>query len=301
MSRGTGRAVALGLLLVLAAAAAGCGGEATTTRNAEYVALGDSYTSGPGMAPVADNSCRRSEINYPSLLAKKLKISEFVDRSCGGARLENLTKTQAYPDPRTSLPVEINDPQLDAVGPKTKLVTMGMGLNDKAIATNLLLICITLKSTEPNPTCQQYLKQPQNAVEDEIRSVATDLAAALGTIRRKAPDATIVLVGYPRLVPDHGTCGSPGERDAPLPVPEAQVARMRETVKFVDQVWQETAKQAGAKYVDVYDESAGHDICSADPWISGYLGVPGKAAGLHPLPGYMTAVADKSASVVGSL
>lgn len=302
MSAATRRAAAaLGVLLVLGAAAAGCGGKAAAPRNAEYVALGDSYTSGPGMAPLADNSCRRSEINYPSLLARKLKISGFVDRSCAGARLENLTKTQSYPDPRTSLPVELNDPQLDAVGPGTKLVTMGMGLNDQAIATKLLLICITLKSTEPNAACQQYLKQPQSTVDDEIRSVASGVAKALGMIRKKAPHAKIVLVGYPRLVPDQGTCGSPGQSDEPLPVPAAQVARMRDTVKFVDQVWRETAKQAGVQYVDVYDESAGHDVCSSDPWVSGYLGVPGEAAGLHPMPDYMKAVADKIASVVGSL
>jgi hypothetical protein len=290
---------ALGVLLILLVAATGCGQDEVT--NAEYVALGDSYTSGPGMAPLADRSCGRSEINYPSLLAEELKVSNFLDRSCAGARLGNLTEPQSYPDPRTSLPIQINNPQLTGLSPRTKLVTIGMGLNDQAIAANLLLVCITLKSSEPNATCKQYLKRSQDSVNDQIRTVAGDVAKALGTIKKRAPNAKVVLVGYPRLVPDQGTCGSPGQRDEPLPVPEAQVVRLRETVKFVDQVWRETAKQAGVTYVDVYDESAGHDICSADPWISGYLGVPGKAAGLHPLPGYMTAVADKIASVVGSL
>jgi hypothetical protein len=285
---------------VALAVTAGCGASKDQTgHGSEYVALGDSYTSAPGMEPVADTSCRRSEINYPSLVAQRLKITSFADRSCGGARLANLEQPQSFKDPQTGLPMQINAPQLNAVGKDTQVVTIGMGLNDQAIATSLLLICITLKGTDPNATCQQYLKRPQSSIEAQIRNVAADLAAALRTIAKKAPDASIVVVGYPRLVPDDGACGSPGQAEEPLPVPAAQVARMRETMRFVDGVWRDTAAKAGAAYVDMYTASQGHDICSDDPWISPYTGVPGKAAGLHPLPAYEQAVADQVVRALG--
>ena len=288
------------VLLLLVGAAAGCGSDDEDRNNAEYVALGDSYTSGPGMEPIADRKCARSEINYPSLVAKKLKIEDFADRSCGGAKTANLEEPQQYKDRQTGLPVRLNEPQLNALGKDTKLVTIGLGLNDQAIAPSLLLTCNSPGKPEVSAFCQQYLDRPQSSIDDQVRTVAKSVAAALATIKRKAPSAQVVLVGYPRLVPDEGPgCGTPGNADDLLPVPAAQVVRMRETMKVVNQVWRETAEQAGVLYVDMYTPSEGHDICSDDPWVSGYLGVPGKAIGLHPLPGYEEAVADAVVEVLG--
>lgn len=286
-------ALAMCLALVTVLAACGGGGKHTETRkDAEYVALGDSYTSGAGMAPITDPPCRRSSINYPTLVDKALKIKKFADRSCAGARLANLAVQQAYKDPRTFTLVQVNTPQLNALGKDTKLVTIGMGLNDQAISTGLLLVCITPSAPEPSEVCQNYLKQPQSDIEAQVRSVAANLKTALETIHEKAPNARIVLVGYPRVAPDSGSCPDR------LPVPEAQLTRLRETMKFVNQVWGETAQQAGALYVDMYTPSKGHDVCSDDPWVNGYLPVLGKAQGLHPLPEYPKAVAAEIVKVL---
>jgi hypothetical protein len=284
------------LLLVVAAAAAGCGSkDRPPSKGAEYVALGDSYTAGPGMEPVADKSCRRSKINYPSLVDKALKIKSFADRSCGGARTGNLEERQTFPNPATHQPVKVNEPQLNAVGKNTKLVTIGMGLNDGAIATGLLLICNVIPpKTEPSDTCKQYLEQPQSAIDAQIKGAAADVQAALETIAKKAPDARIVVVGYPRVAPDRGSCPDL------LPVPDAQLVRLRESLKVANEAWSEAAQEAGASYVDMYTLSEGHDICSDDPWMSGYRGVPGKAAGLHPFPEYAQAVADQVVALVKS-
>jgi hypothetical protein len=290
------------VLAALALVASACGGnhDKDVGKGAEYVALGDSYTAGPEMEPIADVSCRRSEINYPSLVDKALKIKDFADRSCAGARVLNLTQSQSFKDPRTGLPVSINEPQLNAVGPNTKLVTIGMGLNDRAIATGLLLICVTPSASEPNQTCQNYLQQPESAIETQIKGAAADLKLALQVIAKKAPKARIVVVGYPRVVPDQGGCGTVGRSSDLLPVPDAQLTRLREAMAFVNEQWSAVAQEAGALYVDMYTASEGHDICSADPWINGYLPVPGKAAGVHPFPAYEKAVADKIVELLKS-
>ena len=280
-------AATLTLLVVLITAATGCGSTSVETdEGSEYVALGDSYTAGAGMEPLADEPCRRSTINYPSLVATALKMERFSDRSCAGARLLDLQLSQ-----KAGL-TRLNAPQLDAVGRDTELVTIGLGMNDHEISTGLLLVCITPPSTEPNDTCKQYLQQTESTIHAQIRRAAADLNAALQTIAQRAPGARIVVVGYPRIAPEVGSCPDL------LPVPEAQLSRLRGAMKAANQAWSEAAEQAGALYVDMYTPSAGHDICSDDPWVSGYAGVAGKADGLHPFPSYAEAVAAEIVRVL---
>src|ERR1700738_2192663 len=66
---------------------------ATTSR---YVALGDSFTSGPLIPNQRLDSlgCLRSDHNYPALLAARLKVGTFVDASCSGAQTTDMTAAQ---------------------------------------------------------------------------------------------------------------------------------------------------------------------------------------------------------------
>ena len=276
----------LGGLLALVVAstllATGCGSGSTAAGRRDrpvYVALGDSYTSGLGIAPVADPRCGRSALDYASRLARQLKAAAFVDRSCAGASTADLDEAQTHRATR------LNDPQLDAVDEHTTLVTVGLGLNDEAVSTGLLLVCLDPHGGPLSPACERYLATPQRIVEAQLSRSAARVEAALTEIRHRAPRARIVLVGYPRLVPDTGSCP---ER---LPVPEAQVERMRVGMRDVDTAWRRAAEQSGATYVDMYAVSEGHDICSDDPWIAGARGVLGTAAALHPSADYHAAVA----------
>jgi hypothetical protein len=282
--RAPGRASLLVLVLVLLAAVAGCGTKAAEKKTgAEYVALGDSYTAGPGISPIGDRPCGRSKLNYPSLLAKALKISSFADRSCSGASTLNLDQPQAYGIAR------LNDPQLNVVDQSTRLITIGLGLNNNAVSIGLLLVCLDPDHGPLSDKCQRYLSAPQSAIESQMKLSGSQLAAGLAEIRKLAPNARIVVVGYPRLVPDQGSCPDR------LPVPDAQVERMRWGMRYVNQVWADTAKQAGAIYVDMYAASEGHDICSDDPWIADYKG----AFRLHPYGSYHQAVATQVERALG--
>jgi hypothetical protein len=268
------------LLLVLALViAAGCGSSEETKvgHDAVYVALGDSYTAGPRIVPIADPRCGRSEKNYPALVARDLEVATFSDRSCSSATTLDLEKAQTRGFAR------VNGPQLDAVDEDTTLVTIGIGLNNLAISTGLLLVC-----TGPNAVsdkCQRYLSQPASTIDDQMKVAAGQVETALETIRAKAPEARIVLVGYPRVVPDKGDCPDR------LPVPEAQVERMRAALPVANRLWSEAARKAGATYVDVYAASRGHDICADDPWIAGYSGLAGRGPQMHPYASDHEAVA----------
>ena len=88
----------------------------TVSVSKRYVALGDSYASGPGI-PVqrADPvGCQRSTHNYPARLAAALGIGDYIDVSCGGARTDNMLVSQ---------PVRLgpHPPQFDALTPDTDL------------------------------------------------------------------------------------------------------------------------------------------------------------------------------------
>ncbi len=282
------RLLALLPILLLLVAAAGCGSNHDQKKTGpKYVALGDSYTAGPGIAPFGDRPCGRSKVNYPTLLADALKASGFADRSCSGASTLNLDQPQSYGK------IRLNDPQLDGVDKSTQLVTVGLGLNNNAVSIGLLLVCLDPDHGPLSAKCQQYLATPQSQIEAQMKSSASQLGMALGEIKQKAPDARIVVIGYPRLVPDQSSCPDR------LPVPEAQVERMRTGMRYVNRVWADAAKQAGAIYVDMYAVSEGHDICSDDPWIADYRGAVTKARALHPYAKYHEAVAAQVEHALG--
>ncbi|NEE44856.1 SGNH/GDSL hydrolase family protein, partial [Streptomyces sp. SID8455] len=50
-----------------------------------YVALGDSFSSGPGIPEQTDAACGRSSRNYPALVAAALPVASFADATCAGA------------------------------------------------------------------------------------------------------------------------------------------------------------------------------------------------------------------------
>src|SRR5437667_344432 len=79
-----------------------------------------------------------------------------------------------------------------------------------------------------------------------IEAVARRVATAIEDVQKKAPHATVVLVGYPRIVPDSGSCPSL------LPLPDAMLERLRQALALMNDEWQKVAKATGADYVDMY-------------------------------------------------
>lgn len=271
----------LGLVLVTAMSGCGSDEEKKIGPGAVYAALGDSFTAAPGIDPIKDKRCGRSELNYPTIVARDLEVTKFTDVSCSGATTLDLEK------PQTSQLARLNGPQLDAVTEDTTLVTIGMGLNNALISTGLLLTCLTPPGKQPSDKCKEYLSYPQAAVEGQLQVAAAQVEQSLETIAERAPKARIVLVGYPSWVPDEGSCPDR------LPVPDAQVERMRDAFRFADGAWRAAAERAGATYVSMYDAAKGHDVCADDPWIAGARTVPGKAFQLHPFAAYEAAAAEQ--------
>ncbi|MBW3591755.1 MAG: SGNH/GDSL hydrolase family protein [Actinobacteria bacterium] len=174
--------------------------QAQETNPRTYVALGDSFTAGPQIPDqVADPpGCGRSTRNYPSLVSAHLDYAEFVDVSCSGAGTKALTGPQTVAG-------GVNPPQLDAVTVDVDLVTLGIGGNDIGFS-QLAIECVSLVPLG-SPCQNRLITQGSDAISARIARTAPEISSVLQEIRRRAPAATVVVVGYPSILPEaYGGC-----------------------------------------------------------------------------------------------
>ncbi len=243
----------------------------------KYVALGDSYVSAP-LVPVTDvaDGCFRSSNNYPSLVAKKLG-AELDDRSCGGAKTTDFTRSQ-FPDvPR----------QLSAIKPGVDLVTIGVGGNDDTVFARLVGRCPALRAKDPqgDPCRVAMGAGGSDELLTALKRTGTRVTALVRQVRQKLPKAKVLVVGYPQIV-------SPDDACSELPLAKGDYAYAEKVNFALTEMLHRAAKATGATYVDVWKASKGHDICSKDPWINGSVNDEKRAARYHPFANEQAAVAD---------
>lgn len=245
-----------------------------------YVALGDSFTAAPLITtPQAGNGCLRSTRNYPTLVAEALD-AHLEDRSCSGAETGDLTGPQ-----RTfagTVPA-----QLGALEADTDLVTMGIGGNDFTIFGTLVR-CVELGAEDPDgaPCTTAYGEDGVAALERQVTRIGDRLASAIAEVRDRAPDAEVVVVGYPRVIPPAASCPEL------LPLASGDRALLAGLNRRLADVERRVAGEAEVAYVDLYAASKGHDICSDEPWVNGRSTVPGVGLAYHPLAAGQQAAAQ---------
>lgn len=245
-----------------------------------YVALGDSMTSAPFLPEVDPaGGCYRSSQNYPSRLADWLRIPDFVDVSCGGATTSDMTSSQH----------DGVAPQLDAVTADTDLVTLTLGGNDFGIYRLVVQACALVAAREPgdSPCRDAANRNGSDTVFAKIDAVQPRLEAVLEEIHARAPDAQVVLIGYPRIFPTDGICPET------LPFASGDYPYLDAAMQRLNETGRAAAAAAGAEFVDMYAASAGHDACSSNPWMNGATTVPDGAAKYHPFPEAQEAIAER--------
>jgi len=263
----------------------GCGVQSPSpakTLGEEYVALGDSYAAAPGVAPAdGDDGCFRSLANYPHLVAESTGL-DLVDVTCSGAT------TDAIADRQRTLVGTWREPQLDALSRGTDLVTLGIGGNDLGFYIELTNTCVVLAAdNRAGSPCQDA--DDQRPADERLAARLAELeereVAVLDKIQDRAPNARVLVVGYPAIVPEREAC-------AEIPVAAGDVAYLSRIVRGLNQALSTAARRAGADYVDLYERTRGHDICGADPWIAGVTPVRGVTTAWHPYPAEQRAAAD---------
>ena len=245
-----------------------------------YVALGDSYTAAP-FVPLTDlaEGCYRSSNNYPHLVAAAMHVVDLEDRSCSGARTRDLISSQTTATRRQVRP------QLEALTPATDLVTVGLGVNDFGLYGRMASKC-----RQSARSCRLYDERASfGVILDQLRPA---LVQSLDLVRRRAPHARVLLIGYPRVLPPAGDClRLPRMRPQDRATFRAVNLRLRE-------VMQAAARETDVEFVDFYSASLGHDVCSRNPWVQGRLGSSRTGAALHPLPAGQAALARLLISIL---
>lgn len=240
--------------MALAATLAGCGGEQQATVPAtQYVAIGDSFASGIGLEPTDDLACGRSTANYAHLFSAAQQHVTLSDVTCGAADPATLTTPQKLINGQ-------RPPSIEAVTGDTDLVTYSLGANEYLSFGTVVYLCSPLGRSEPGGSpCSsgEWSTLPQRLEQ----SLADRTAQAILAIRDRAPEARIVVVGYPMILSSSGGCEA-------LPMPGGDV----QWAVAVNRAWNSGlargAEVAGAEFLDVASLSDGHGACAQDPWIN---------------------------------
>jgi lysophospholipase L1-like esterase len=277
-----------------ATAAASTAGHAATP---VYVALGDSYSSGEGACtPVtltgcrylrgtdtATDQCHRSANAYPVRVAARLpKAWHSVFAACSGAVTSDITSSSRFGEPAQLTRL--------AVGPgKTvRLVTLTIGGNDAGFAS-AVGACVTAHVF--GGSCHGTVTWAIPTATLKARLVATYAA-----IHKAAPQARVLVVGYPRLFAakpkvacDLATVDAPAFSKA-----EDQLnATIAAAVKSADR----GAGHAYATFVDNGRTFRGHELCAAPPanaWLNPLELAGGlQAASFHPNAHGQSALANR--------
>lgn len=257
--------LALGLSATLTGAAAAT----PAAEPLNYVNLGDSYSAGSGVLPLAKGSplrCLQSERNFAHNLAAEHGLA-LTDVSCAGAETKDFSESQ---HPGIA-------PQLDALSEDTDLVTMTIGGNDDSTFSGAALTCGTaglLSLGKGNP-CE---RENGDRFSDTIRNtIHGKLVAALEAVKAKAPNAHIAISGYPWVVPEAGGCFPK------LPIAEGDIPYLRGIQATLNDTVERAAKETGVTYVDQSAASHGKDSCqpAGERWVEPVLGAT-ELALLHP-------------------
>ena len=245
----------------------------STRGGSPYVALGDSYASGAGLAGVKDAKCDRTSGSYPSLIAKFRSVTGarhvFRDVTCSGAT------TRDFWNSRGGTP-----PQIDALTSDTRLVTLTLGGNDVGFSS-VLATCARLASSDRdgNPCERYFTADGKDVLEERVAAMEGRVHDVLADIRRRSPHAKVIVVGYPALFPDDGVACPE------VPFAKGDFAYLRDTTKKADRALERQAVAAGAgtSFADTYTPAIGHDMCRPrdERWIESLTPAPNTMAA-HP-------------------
>jgi lysophospholipase L1-like esterase len=240
-----------------------------------YVALGDSYTAGTFILNQVGQplGCLRSDHNYPAIVAGATGATPIRDVSCSAATTAQMTAPQ-------QVLLGVNPPQLQALRADTRLVTIGIGGNDVGLVT-AAVACLAYGVAAPTGTaCRRGFAKPGGGdrLVDAIAATAPKIAATLQGIHARSPEARVLIVGYPDVAPRNGKGCYPL-----VPLSGDDITYLDEMLRRTNAMIAEQAAANDAEYVDTYDESVGHDVCTppGTRWFEGVIPTA-PAFPLHP-------------------
>jgi lysophospholipase L1-like esterase len=236
-----------------------------------YVAMGDSYSSGNGAGSYDGSSCERSGNAYPSKWAAAHSPASFSFVACSGATT-----------------ADVRNNQLSALNSGTTLASITIGGNDAGFA-DVMQTCVLSSDS----TCVSAVNSAENTMRTTLPG---SLSSLYGAMRAKAPSARFVVLDYPHLYIITSFC---------VGLSNTKRNALNAAADVLDGVISTAASNAGFAFADVRGQFKGHELCSGDGWLnsvtwpigdsyhptalgqsSGYLPVFTSAAGAALVPSH---------------
>jgi lysophospholipase L1-like esterase len=233
------RAVLSGGAVAVAAAAGIAAPAAAAPHDAvDYVALGDSYSSGLGAGAYdpASGDCSRSPNAYPALWAAGNAPATFAFVACSGATTS-----------------DVRAEQLSALTGDTDLVTITVGGNDVGFAP-VLTACVI----GDDATCDRALDASRFLIDAWLPLA---LAGLYADVSEAAPGATVVVLGYPQLFDPAAPALGNLEPD--------EQRRMNRLAERLNDRTEAAAARVGFRFESVEGAFTAHGVGASDPWLVG--------------------------------
>ncbi|MDX6727313.1 MAG: hypothetical protein QOK49_2118 [Baekduia sp.] len=203
-----------------------------------YVALGDSYSSGTGTRDYSLSSgCQRGPYAYPALIKADRPGTNLTFVACSGAKTGDVLANQ-----------------VQSLSASTNIVTITIGGNDAGFSS------VITKCAEPWPVnCDGDITNAQNYINNTLPG---NLNGVYSQIKSRAPSARVVVLGYPRLFMgvdcNAGTFFS-----------TAEMTRLNQTADIMKTVISGRAAAYGFTFKDPIGAFTGHAVCSSTEWLNG--------------------------------
>ncbi len=224
---------AVGSALALSLTGAGAAHAAAVN----YVALGDSYSSGVGAGDYTSSSgdCDQSTNAYSELWTNANGPSSFAFEACSGATTSDVLSSQ-----------------ISALSTSTTLVSITIGGNDVGFSS-VMETCV-LDSTS---SCVSAVDTAESEAQTQLPA---KLDAVYAAINAAAPNARVVVLDYPELydLSQSSTCVGLSTTDR---------TDLNQAADILDGVIQNEAAKYGDIFADVRSAFSGHEICDSDSWL----------------------------------
>lgn len=231
-----------------------------------YTALGDSYSAGVGTRTYyANDACHRSPLAYPVLDAARLG-APLSFAACGGATVSSVLSGQ-----------------LASLTADTGYVTITVGGNDAGFSS------VINQCAKPWPyTCTNNINAANAYIRNTLPGTLDNLYAQIHT---RAPNARVVVVGYPRLF-NGQQCNllsriSPQEQSA-----------LNATADLLDTTIAGRAAAHGFRFLDPRTPWTHHAICDDAEWLNGLSNPTSES--YHPNRTGQASYADEIAAALTS-
>ncbi|MCW2886515.1 MAG: hypothetical protein QOE54_364 [Streptosporangiaceae bacterium] len=198
-----------------------------------YVALGDSYSSGTGAGSYDSSGCQRSTNAYPAKWAAAHSPASFSFVACAGATT-----------------ADVLSKQLGALSPSTTLASITIGGNDAGFSS-VMQTCV-LYSTA---SCLNAITAAENYMDGRLPG---NLSTLFTAVHSKAASAQVIVLDYPHLYIITSYCAG---------LNNTKRTALNGAADKLDTTIGKAAANAGFAFADVRSRFSGHELCSGDGWL----------------------------------